>query len=147
MDDRTYIQWLNIPKIPDDLLDRLPRDFNMYEKLTSYENVFYRSDSFIDEIRAWCETNVSDTVNWGFQIITGDAPKHRDLRVNVKFHYVIETGGQQVYTHFWKEDGSNIKKSIMIPRNKWHILKVDELHSVQGITDGMTRFSLTGKIF
>jgi hypothetical protein len=147
MDEQTYIRWLKLPPIPKEIIDDLPLDFSLYEQKTKYQEIFFRSDSFIGEVDQWCRKNICDSVHWGFQIIKGDAPKHRDLRVSTKFHYVILPGGDNVYTRFYSEDGNDIAESIKIPEHCWHIFKADSPHSVDGIEPGKTRFSITGKIF
>lgn len=147
MNDKIYIRWLKLPPIPKDIIDRLPLDFSLYEKKTSYGDIFFRSNSFISEVDGWCKQNICDSIDWGFQVITGDAPKHSDLRVDAKFHYVILTGGDNVFTRFYQTDSDVISESIKIPPHAWHIFKANSPHSVDGICPGMTRFSITGKIF
>lgn len=141
------IRWLNFPAIPQHLLDNLPRDFSIYEKKSQYSDIFFRSDSFIQEINDWCKQHICESIDWGFQVIMGDAPVHKDLRVDVKFHYVIDQGGENVYTRFWNDDRTNVVESIKIPQNRWHLLRVNTPHSVEGVEKGQTRFSISGKIF
>lgn len=147
MHNETFIRWLALPPIPREIVDKLPTDFALYEKKTRYQDIFYRTDSYIEEVDAWCKKNICDSIKWGFQVITGNAPRHTDLRVDAKFHYVILTGGDDVYTRFYHGDTDSVAESIKIPAHVWHIFKANSAHSVDGIQPGMTRFSITGKIF
>jgi hypothetical protein len=141
------IRYLNLPSIPEDIISQLNRNFDQYQKKSSALIEHYTwSDSFNSEINQWCQKNICDTMYWGFQIMTGDMQIHQDFGTLTKLIYLIDAGGNNVYTNFYDND-KNITHSYVIETNRWHILKADSYHSVIGIEPGQTRFSLTGRIF
>jgi hypothetical protein len=141
------IRYLNLPVIPADIISRLNRNFNQYQlRIGQEEPNYYWSDSFNTDINQWCQKNICETMYWGFQIMTGDIKIHQDNGTLTKLIYLIDAGGNNVYTNFYDND-KNITHSYVIEPNRWHILKADSYHSVSGIELGQTRFSLTARIF
>lgn len=141
-----FIQWINFPPIPKEIIKKIPTDYNLFKK-HSYVDYFARSDSFNEEIDRWCKNNICKDIDWGFQIITSDCPIHIDSNVETKFHYIIFNGGDSVYTRFWSNDHKIILDEYVIPENRWHIFKANSPHSVVGVVPGKVRLGITGKIF
>lgn len=143
-----YIQYINLPQIPDNLIDNVLTKMHgvVDNSKSAFEN-YYWSDHDNQQIDQWCKQNICGEMYWGFQVIVGDLPKHQDHGTKIKFIYLIDAGGQQVTTTFWDDDQITMLEKYVIPCHKWHILKADTPHSVSGIELGMTRFSVTGRIF
>lgn len=140
------IRYINLPTIPQSIVGQLPVSIDAYEKKVEYD-AYVWTDSFNKEINAWCKQNICEEMYWGFQIIRGDLPQHKDVGTKIKFVYVLETGGDNVVTNFYKEDQQTITHSYIIQPNKWHILEADCYHDVQGVAHGRYRMSVTGRIF
>lgn len=140
------IQYVNLPQIPQDIINQLPRDINQYKKKVDYD-VYVWTDSFNQTINEWCKKNICENMYWGFQIIQGDLPIHKDVGTKIKFVYVLETGGDHVVTNFYQEDQTTITNSYIIQPHRWHILEADRYHDVQGVESGKYRMSVTGRIF
>lgn len=142
------IRYLKFPDIPADILSRVSRRYDDYSLKVNYGNgLFSWSDDCTDEILPWCKQNICETMHWGFQIMRGNIPMHRDIGTEIKFVYLIEAGGSDVKTNFYADDGVTITHSYVIPPLQWHILKANAYHSVDGVDPGQIRFSLTGRIF
>lgn len=141
-----YIQYLQLPNVPDYLIKNLQNKFGDYQAKSEYKNYVW-SDTFNEEINAWCKEKICDDMYWGFQIIKGDLDKHKDQGTKTKLIYLIENGGEQVYTRFWKDDGETLLDEYIIDTHRWHILKADSMHSVENMRSGAVRFSITGRIF
>lgn len=139
-----YIQYLKLPPIPESILKNLPQDLTRYENKAEYGN--YRwTDSFNKEVDEWCKENICADMYWGFQIMTGDVPKHMDVGTKTKLSFLVDPGGKNIRTCFWDEHEILLLNEYIIPPRQWHILKADTKHSVEGVTG--TRFSVTGRIF
>jgi hypothetical protein len=141
-----YLQYINLPQIPKDILSSVCLDFDAYQAKSGWDNYVW-TDTFNTEVNDWCKKNICQDMYWGFQIITGDIKKHKDQGTRTKFVYLLQTGGDQVYTRFWDDSGETLLDEYLIESNRWHVLKVDSVHSVEGVAKGSVRFSITGKIF
>lgn len=142
------IRFLNLPKIPDYIVANLNRQFDQYTKKVQYlDGAYVWSDDWSELINEWCKNNICSTMHWGFQIMSADIPMHKDTGTETKLIYLIEPGGANVVTNFYKDDKHTVTHSYVIPTNQWHVLRANAYHSVDGIEPGQTRFSLTGRIF
>lgn len=141
-----FIQSVNLPPIPDSIIAELPTDYSLYKRHSEY-GTFARSDSFIEKVNQWCRENIANDIHFGFQLITGDVPIHIDNRVETKFIYYIEPGGNSVVTRWWSDDHKTLLYEKVVPCNQWFIFRADIPHSVENVEPGLTRVSLVGKIF
>jgi len=138
-----YVRYLNLPPIPDSVINTLNRDYTQYE----FTDSKIWSKSFNDSINEWCKKNICEDMYYAFQIIQKDVPIHKDNVTVTKINYIIDTGGPQVATRFWNEDRTEILQSEILEPNRWHIMKVDVYHDVFNVEPGSTRFSITGRVF
>ena len=144
----SYFRYINLPKIPNEILNQLNYDFSSYaDKTNAHEGNYRWSDSHNKMINDWCQQNICNDMYWAFQIISGDLPIHKDNVTKNKFIYLIETGGDNVITEFYDEDKTTVLQSVIIETHRWHMLKVDTFHGVRNIDPGKIRFSITGRIF
>jgi hypothetical protein len=143
--------YLDLPKIPDSILDGLNRDYSEYyhasSAVTGSNQINTYSDSFNTEINQWCQKNISEHLYWGFMIMQRDLGPHVDVKTKIKLTYVIDPGGNNVTTEFYENDRSTLLESIVIQPGRWHIFRSDMVHAVRGIEPGQVRFSLTASVF
>jgi hypothetical protein len=146
MYEKRFIQYLNLPPIPEEILEKLPRALNEYKCKDVY-TTYHWSDSYAEELNIWAQKNISPDMYFAFQLITGDLVIHKDVPTLTKLNFVIETGGDNVYTKFWDNSKSNLLGAYKVKPFKWHILKADTFHSVEGIDTGRIRLCVTSKVF
>ena len=144
-----YYRYIDLPKLPDEILSQINFNFEQYDKKDSGKNgsIYTWSDSFNHTINDWCQKNICSSIYWGFQIIRGDLPLHKDNGTLTKFVYLIDSGGAEVVTDWYDETQTEIVDSVILETHRWHILKVDSFHAVKNIVPGRVRFSITGRIF
>lgn len=148
MQPSSYFRYVNLPKIPNEILNQINFDFSSYDAKFIGSNGNYQwSDSHNKIINDWCQQNICSEMYWAFQIISGDMPIHKDNGTKTKFVYLLQTGGDNVVTEFYDEDKTNVLQSVIIEPHRWHILKVDNFHGVRNVDSGKIRFSITGRIF
>jgi len=149
MSNLRFIQYINLPPIPTELIDHLPKDDSQWRKKDIKGNMpWYRwSDEYNREINAWCQRYISSDMYWAFQLMSADMPKHLDRGTTTKFNYVINTGGDDVWTRFWTNDQESMLAEYQIEPFRWHIFKSDTYHSVEGVQPGQVRIAVTGRIF
>jgi len=139
-----YIRYINLPPIPQTIIDELPIDIINYE--TQKNGNYHWTASHNEKLNSWCRENICNEMYFAFQLMVGDLPIHKDIDTQTKFVYILEPGGSQVYTKFWDDD-ENFLDEYIIESNRWHILKADTNHSVTGIEPGKIRWSITARIF
>lgn len=141
------IRYLELPSVPQIILDSIPSDYSLYEKKSYYPEANYLwTDTFNLELNQWAQRHIGSDLYFGFQIISGALPVHRDIGTLTKLVYLLDTGGDNVETVFYNDDGTE-QYSINIQQHRWHVLQADKLHSVRGIDPNRTRFSITARLF
>lgn len=60
-------------------------------------------------------------------------PVHKDTNRHVAYNYIIDPGGDEVYTCFYDDDQNLIEK-VNIETGRWHKLDVQTFHNVEGMT-------------
>ena len=141
-----FIKYLSFPQIPREIIDKLEKNPEYHTDRPWSIDYFFRSDSYKEEIERWCKKNISQELQYGFQISTDDVPVHVDNRVFVKLFYLIQEGGNPVYTTYYNSDG-DVLKQYRIPENQWVIFRADVDHSVTGMHPDGVRISLVAKLF
>ena len=141
-----HIQLINLPEIPRHIIDALPCDVNQYNNKYHNDNYTW-SNSFNQELNAWCQQHIAKSVYWAFQFIAGDLDIHKDIGTKIKFVYILNNGGSNVTTKFWAEDKTTLLNQYVIPEHAWHLLNADTYHSVEGIESGKQRWAVTGRLF
>jgi hypothetical protein len=144
-----YIQYLNLPPIPQHLIDQLDRSPQSHrQSQTSYVYGPYAwSNQGTKGINTWCQQNICAEMYFACQCMIGDFEIHKDIETKTKLTFVLDTGGNNVVTNFYDDDQTTLVGSYVIEPNRWHILKADTYHQVSNITPGQVRFSITGRIF
>lgn len=122
-------------------------------------NLAYRywiSDEFEDWVRVYFK---QEPVGCGINIIENQGPffaPHVDANRSFSIHYLLDTGGNDVHTVWWRQKGKDIYRSdlknnwnlndvindyngieeidrVKIEKGKWTCLHTDILHSVEGL--------------
>jgi hypothetical protein len=143
-----YIQYLNLPKIPQYVVDSLIRDVKQhrdYHNSSIHGDAYVWSDLSTELLNTWCRENISDEMYYGLQLMSDDVPVHKDVGTKTKINYVIDTGGPNVETGFYDSDGITQLASYCIEGGRWHIFKADTHHNVRNIET--IRISVTSRIF
>ena len=144
-----YIQYLNLPSIPADLVATINKEYKehqLHNNQRSHGNYYVWSDLNNQSINTWCQANICSSVYFAFQMMCLDVPTHKDHVSQIKINYVLETGGDQVLTNFYDDD-QNLLESYCIEPNRWHIFDASVYHSVTNIAANQVRFGITGRIF
>lgn len=146
---KRYIQYLNLPKIPDSIIHKVPLDPELYTNWSNGKknlSTYKWSDLYSEELNSWCHEHICQDMHFGFQMLFGHNEMHKDLETLTKINYVITPGGAHVTTAFY-DDETNMLDSYIIEAHRWHILKADTFHQVHNLEPGQVRFGVTGRIF
>ena len=147
MYESRYIQYFNLPKVPDYIIDAIKLDPNYYTKKISSGNYNW-TDQYNDELNRWAQENICADMYFAFQFFEGPNIIHKDTSTHTKLNYVISTGGPNVLTEFYADDRSTILGTYCIEPFRWHVLKADTFHRVLGpFEPNQLRFAITAKMF
>ena len=127
---------IQLPTVPDEIIK------NIVDNVDFTGNI-YHWKAAPELTQKWCRENICSDMYWGIQIITGDLPAHKDIDTEVKFNYIIHSGGDNVLTNFY--DNNNLIETVNFASNAWYIMNVSVEHAVVGVKSA--RVSLTGRIF
>ena len=145
-----YIRYINLPKVPEELIKSIPTDptfFNVDAIGPANINNYVWSKSHNEEINKWCQDNICSDMFWAFQLMIADLKLHKDTGTLIKMNYVISPGGDDVWTDFFADDKTTLLASYKIEPNRWHIFKADTFHQVRNVQSGLVRFGISGRIF
>lgn len=143
-----YIQYINLPTIPEDIVREAVSAIPIHlESQSRNSDETYRWSDFDNQrLDSWCKANICEHIYFAFQLMVGDLSLHKDKVTKTKFNYLIQPGGDSVVTSFYN-DNQELLDSYCVETARWHIIKVDTYHSVANIAPGQIRFSVTGRIF
>jgi len=149
MYDTRYVQYLNLPLIPQYLIAHIDRTPEIHKQAPSSQvhGPYIWSSHGTDAINQWCQKNICADMYFACQIMTNDLVTHKDIGTKIKLTYLVDSGGDNVSTNFYDDDQTTQLASYVIAPNQWHILKADTYHQVSNIQPGQVRFSITGRIF
>jgi hypothetical protein len=141
-----YIKYVNWPKVPDSILNNIPKNDSNYQIKFNY-STFNWSESNNEELDKWCKQIISKDLYYAFSLTKGDLLLHKDVHTILKLNYVINPGGENVVTRFWDDNKKDLLAEYVIEPHRWHIFNSNTFHSVHGIEKNQTRFSVTAQIF
>jgi len=168
------LRYLNLPKVPNDLIDdfiaktdlypmmeneyAVLKGTNLYKWTDEYKiaNLYKWTDEYNERINIWGQKNICEDAYFGFQIMKGNVLPHKDhlnnhygnepLQPSSKLVYLISQGGENVLTRFWLDDKKTLINEYNIQTNRWHLLQIDTVHSVEGVEPGKIRWSIVAQM-
>ena len=138
-----FIQYVNLPKIPNHILANISSDPANYK----FNSGTYWTDQHNQELNAWCQQNICAEMYFAFQCFTELVPCHRDVVTQIKLNYIISPGGNNTITKFYSADQNTLVDQYCIEPYRWHIFQANVPHSVDGIEPGHVRFAVTARVF
>ena len=126
--------------------DKLPEKYSITDEQYMIENlrhvhpvpeyIYYRS--YMYNCNTLCRLlqplfNFDITNRIFIQIVKKGISIHKDVGRSKIYNYLLDTGGDNVYTRFYDEDKETELFKINIPLHTWHQLDVTGYHNVTGI--------------
>ena len=154
------IKKIILPKLPQELIEDVRNTIEVSRnvafdgqnsRLTDEFGSYYSWYIPSELLQTWCHKNISPDIFFGIQVIAGRMPMHKDFgptpdsRTELKFNYIIDTGGDNVVTNYYSDDKELIESHILAP-GIWYMLNVRVNHDVQNIEIGQQRIAITGRI-
>jgi hypothetical protein len=109
-------------------------DYPYYRQYKINDNTLYET------LQPFFNFNIKDRIFC--QIVKKGLGIHKDVGRKIIYNYILETGGENVYTTFYDEDKKSEMFSINIPEQQWHLLDVSFFHGVSGIENDRYAISI-----
>jgi hypothetical protein len=127
-----------------------------------------------EEFDDWVQTHFKqESIGCGINIIEHQGPffaPHVDANRSFSIHYLLDTGGDDVYTVWWKQKGKDIYRPdlknnwnvedtirdyndieeidrVKLKKHSWTCINTDILHSVEGLTRPRIAIQISRKVF
>ena len=145
-----YINYLDLPAVPEYLLDTVSSILDRPRTASVTERDFFQIREASEELRNWAEENITGIpfkFRAHYQIIGQGIPIHRDkgyqngVARTLAINYLLDTGGDAVSTVIYNDHREIIELEIIQSR-RWHSIRVDMLHCVLGLQPGIFRVAL-----
>lgn len=129
-----FFRYVDIPKIPDHLIDTLAAFVNR-KNIYDVEKSYYLQFEISKELETFLKSIFDFKITAQYQIIKKGLPIHKDRKRTECFNYLIETGGSDTCLNTYDEDKETVLHSVHIEPFKWHWINVGKFHGVSGLTD------------
>ena len=138
-----YIEYLNLPIIPDNLLESVESILNKTRQESVVKSDFFQTRLINKDLEDWLNTNLLFKFVVRYQIIYPGLPIHKDLGDRrLVYNYILNQGGNNVKTLIF-DDSMKLLQSELLPLKTWHSIKTDMLHGVFGIQKNNPRVVLS----
>jgi len=141
-----YINYLNFPNIPEDLLESIEDIINKPRGDSIVTQDYFQSRPISHKLQDWLEKNLSFEFVAQYQVIYTGIPIHKDQgNRKLAYNYLLAQGGNNVKTVIF-DDNKKILQTETLPIKTWHSIKTDMFHGVFGLhTNPRVSLSVTPK--
>ena len=140
------VKYVNFPTIPKDVIDSMiPSQADLSE---AKERHYISTHTNVEKLNNWGRENIADSIYLNYQILFNDVPAHVDRNTKSKLLYIVEAGGDNVYTNFYtNEKKTELIFSTIIEPGRWCLFEADVDHEIVGMDKDKMRLGITGQIF
>ena len=136
-------EYIDLPKIPEYLTQEIYNSINNPDAFPGKSKIYSIHDGtkpLYEFVHQYFDSNYLVQAQ---QIIGGtELPMHTDFRRNCTYNFLIDCGGEDVYTSFYNEDRTLIERHKIEPF-RWHLLNTSVLHGVTGTELGRNRVGVS----
>jgi hypothetical protein len=141
-----YIEYLNLPPVPEHLIESITDIINKPPKAYSAvpaEYNFFKTRDVNDDLAEWLQSIVKYKIYPQYQLIYNGLPIHIDKgnRINA-YNYLLDTGGKNVKTVVYNENYKPLQIE-QLELKRWHRINTGMLHGVHGIEPDKVRVAIS----
>jgi len=131
-----FIKYLTLPEVPTSLLEPIGVIIDKPRKNKSkipIDYIYFQTKEIGKPLQEWLNNNIPFEFFCQYQVIRKGLHIHkdRDNRI-VAVNYLVDTGGLNVITSIFDEDRATIIQEEILKLKKWHYIRTDRFHTVQG---------------
>lgn len=142
----TNFEYINyLPIVPEEIITEIILSTKKPNLWGGHRADVYQLFECTRKIYDFIHTHLDNNYRANIQVIKNTLPIHVDIGRSSVFNYIIDTGGEDIYTIFYRKDNENytVIESHNIEPFKWHKLNVTTPHSVSTISPANKRISLS----
>jgi hypothetical protein len=141
-----YIEYIDLPKVPEqliesiqDIINRPPKDFSN----VSAEYTYFKTRYVNDDLKSWLQNIFNYEIYPQYQLVYKGLPIHVDKgnRI-VAYNYLLDTGGDNVRTAIY-DDKYKLLQIEKLELRRWHRINTGMLHGVHGIQSDKVRVAIS----
>lgn len=114
--------------VHENVLSKMPKNYNQYGEFACIHR-----HSYLDF--------TGESWKYKYKNAQGVVPMHKDFGRHYAINYMVDTGGENVYTVWWDDNFKEIKRD-KVELSRWCILSTKVLHGVEGIEPGRDRVGI-----
>jgi hypothetical protein len=137
------IQYINLPNVPEELIESNETIINSTRTNSIIKQDFFQGRPISGKLQDWLEKNLSFDFVAQYQVIYEGIPIHKDMgNRKLAYNYLLAQGGSNVKTMIF-DDNKKLLQSEILPLRTWHSIKTDMFHGVFGLYKDTPRISLS----
>lgn len=141
-----YIEYINLPPVPENLIESIPNIINKPPKTYSavpsnYD--FFKTRNVNDDLASWLQSIFDFKINAQYQLVYDGLPIHIDKGNRIiAYNYLLDTGGENVKTAVYDEKYKPLQVETL-ELKRWHRINTGMLHGVHGIDPSKVRIAIS----
>jgi hypothetical protein len=140
-----YIEYVDLPKVPEHLIESVQDIINKPNKEVSIvpsDYAYFKTRHVSDELNAWLQPMFDFKIYPQYQLVYKGLPIHIDMGRIAAYNYLLDTGGDVVRTAIY--DGKNNLLQIeKLELKRWHRINTSMPHCVHGINHDKVRVAIS----
>jgi hypothetical protein len=141
-----YIEYIDLPTVPEHLIEPLQDIINKSPKNFSYvsqEYQFFKTRYVNDDLKLWLQPLFDFEIHPQYQLVYDGLPIHVDKGNRIyAYNYLLDTGGDNVETAIYDEN-HNLLQSKKLELKRWHRVNTFMPHTVHGIDPDKVRIAIS----
>ena len=141
-----YIEYLDLPPVPENLIESITDIINKPPKLYSAvpsDYYFFKTRNVNDDLAEWLQSIFEYKIYSQYQLVYNGLPIHIDKgnRINA-YNYLLDTGGKNVKTAVYNENYRPLQIE-QLELKRWHRINTGMLHGIHGIEPDKVRVAIS----
>lgn len=141
-----YIEYLDLPTIPENLIEPIQDIINKPPK--TYSTVpsdypFFKTRYVNEDLESWLQSHFEFKIYPQYQLVYNGLPIHVDKGNRIlAYNYLLDTGGDNVKTAIYDEK-YKLLQIEKLELKRWHRINTGMLHGVHGIEPDKVRVAIS----
>jgi hypothetical protein len=141
-----YIEYLDLPPVPENLIESITDIINKPPKASSNiasEYAFFKTRNVNDDLAIWLQSIFKNKIFAQYQLVYDGLPIHIDKGNRITaYNYLLDTGGENVRTVIYNDKYKPLQSETLEVK-RWHRINTGMLHGVHGIDPNKIRIAIS----